>query len=82
MTTKNEIQEWFEECVTGGYDYMLVVTDTFDYTVFSVGAFIKDFEEAFEHYNSSKEMLRIMEVYDLHMDMEEQLQEHRAWHKP
>jgi len=55
---------------------MLVVVDTFDYGNYPV--FTDSVHEAIEKYQAAS-MQRIMEVYDLSLDLDKQLNEHRAW---
>lgn len=85
MTTKNEIRVWLkgvliQEGNIRDYSHMLVVCDTFscdDYPVY-----VKRTENIHEKIDEylGKEMQRVMEVYNLNMDIEEQLEEKRAWH--
>lgn len=81
-TSRNEIREWFEQFYNEGFNFMLVVTDTFDYTTYAVGVPKRKFWKKHEQYNDSKKMSRVMEVYNLDMDMEEQLAERRAFNYP
>jgi len=80
--SRNEIKEWFEEMYNGGFNFMLVVTDTFDYTTYAVGVQVRKFWEKHDYYNNPDKMSRVMEVYNLDMDVEEQLDERRAFHYP
>jgi len=73
MTTP--IREWLERADEGS-THMLVVVDTFDYDNYPV--YTKDVQESIRHYSAAS-MQRIMEVYDLSMDIDEQLNAHRAW---
>jgi hypothetical protein len=61
---------------------MLVVCDTFDYEDYPVfvtpGA---DCNAILRHYQCA-DMQRVMEVYDLNMEIGAQLAERRAWHPP
>ena len=83
MTTKDEIRDWLKIGVRDNHKYMIVYCDTFDYTDYPVYA--KD-SEAFHYirkngYMESK-MQKLVEVYDLSLDIEEQLNEERAYHPP
>lgn len=78
--SKQDIISWFKRGRQDGATHMLVVCDSFDwddYPVFvPVGASVKNKVEEYR----KKEMQRIMEVYNLRLDMDQQMQEHRAWH--
>lgn len=80
--TPGTIKVWFESGQAMGKDYMIIVCDTFSYEDYPVYAHGNgDFLEKYSRYNG-KNMQRIMEVYDLNMDMETQLDETRAFHGP
>jgi len=77
MITREDIYDW----LTGDrrkshHTHMLVVVDTFDYGDYPV--FTSSVHEAIEKYNGNN-MQQVMEVYDLSLDLEKQLNEHRAW---
>lgn len=85
--TFQEISSWL---INGAYNWgkikgrkithMLVVCDTFDYDDYPV--YVSDKEsarEVFHDYNS-RSMQRVMEVYSYKHDLEDQLNEHRAFH--
>lgn len=79
-TTQSEIREWFERGKRGGATHMIVACDTFDHDDYPV--YVKPSESVREkaaEYNG-KNMQRVMEVYALHLPMEAQLAEHRAFH--
>ena len=80
--TKQEIVSWFKRGVTKGATHMIVVCDTFDWNDYPV--FAKTLTEAHVQVtaHNGPNMQRVMEVYDLHADMDEQLAEHRAWRLP
>jgi hypothetical protein len=81
-TTKDELRDWFDLGLSKGQAYMIVACDTYDWEDFPVYA--KDAEEArlrFRQFNGPN-MQKVMEVYDLSMDRETQMAEHRAWHLP
>jgi len=77
-TSRANIREWFERGIDEEATHMIVVCDTFDhedYPVFvSAG---QDARKVASGYNGEN-MQRVMEVYNLSMDMEEQLRERRA----
>ena len=83
MTTKNEIRGWLTIDVTPiGQErctHMLVVCDTFsweDYPVYVNED--EDVKEVCDKFN--KDMQTVMEVYSFNHDIEEQLNERRAFH--
>ena len=59
---------------------MIVICDTYDYEDYP--KFVKPGQNAREvaQANNGVNMQRVMEVYDLSMDKETQLNEHRAFH--
>lgn len=73
MRTKTEIGEAFLRGKDKGAGYMLVVCDTFDYSNYPVYA--ADLDECLSKFKAidGKEMQKVMEVYDLSYDMQEQL---------
>ena len=81
-TTKQDIKGWFDRGVKEKQAYLIVVCDDFDHSDYPV--YIgpdDDFYESYDGHNG-KNMQRIMEVYDLKLDCESQLNEHRAFHMP
>lgn len=72
MTTRAQISNWFDRGVESGYSHMVIVCDTFDYEDFPV--FTNHPEEEGKGY-----MQRVMEVYRLSDDKEEQLSEDRCF---
>lgn len=77
MTTKSQIAEWFDRGVAQGASHLVVVCDTYDWDDYPV--FCANQEEAHKRVANPGEMQRIMEVYNLSKDKEEQLNEHRAF---
>ena len=74
--TRNRIKEWFLEGKSQNARYMLVLCDTFDYGDYP--SFFHTAHTCLERKNNPGEMQRVMECYDLNMDMETQLKEYRA----
>jgi len=79
MTTKNEIRGWFKEGVKEGATHMIVMCDTFDYEDYPV--FVQKGEDVKAEVSkrSGKDMQKVMEVYNLSMDMEKQMGEYRSF---
>jgi hypothetical protein len=75
----NDIEGWFQRGVNEGATHMIVVCDTFDHEDYPV--FVKPGEDVREREKSyeGREMQRVMEVYNLGMNMADQLSQHRAF---
>jgi len=81
-TTSQDIIRWFERGIEDKKDNMIIVCDSYDYSdypVFTTG--LEEFKKEHDNHNL-KNMQKIMEVYDLHMNMDTQMKEHRAFHFP
>lgn len=78
MPELDTFRRWFEKGKSQNARYMMVYCDTFDYGDYPV--YVKDAQEYFVKKSSYKD--RLMEVYDLSMDMDEQISEKRAYHPP
>lgn len=80
MTTRDDIKNWLNDGKRQGASHMLVVCDTFDYEDYPV--YVKPENNLAEVCNRihNVDTERIMEVYDLSMNLDKQLAEHRAWH--
>ena len=82
MTSKQTLEEWFDRGVSDGATYMIVVCDTFDYDDYP--AYVHSDAEAkskYEQYDD-KNMQRVMEVYDLRKDKDEQMSVARVFNLP
>jgi hypothetical protein len=75
----SDIREWFEEGLSKGASHMIVVCDTFDHEDYPV--FVKPEEDVHEKERaySGRNMQRVMEVYNLRADMDDQLRQRRAF---
>ena len=76
---KKKIREWLERGIQMGATHVIIVCDTWDYEDYPV--YVKKSESAqvcVDSYQRSS-MQRVMEVYNLSMDIEKQLNEYRAW---
>ena len=79
-TTQSEIREWLQDGKKQNASHMLVVCDTFDYQDYPVYVNEnEDVNEIYQKYNNTN-MQKVMEVYNLSMNLEEQLNEYRAFH--
>ena len=84
-TSVLQLERWFKE----GLDdvrhptpntHMVIVCDTFDWEDYPI--YVKENEDVREiaaQYDN-KGFSKLMEVYDLRLDMAMQMAEHRAWH--
>jgi len=78
-TTRDDIRGWFKEGRRKHATHMIVVCDTFDYDDYPVYVGKKeDVRAVYARYNGPN-MQRVMEVYNLSLDMEKQLTEHRSF---
>ncbi len=73
MTTREQIRSWLHEGKAQGATHVIIVCDTFDYEDYPVyvrpGQDIRTRMAEFDDRN----MQRVMEVYSLRRDIEEQL---------
>lgn len=78
-STSNLIR-WFQEGVKQNATHMIVVCDTYDWEDFPVYVSAdQDAREVASKYAGAN-MQKIMEVYNLKMNMDSQMAEHRAFH--
>lgn len=77
--TLNDIKGWLRRGVAEEATHVIIVCDTYEHENYPV--FVLPGEDVFERaskYNGSN-MQTVDEVYDLAMDIDEQLNEHRAF---
>jgi hypothetical protein len=79
-TTRELIGEWFDQGLrTANVTHMIIVCDTFDYEDYPVYVTSdQSCRTEAEKYNE-KNMQKIMEVYDLRMDRDQQLTARRCF---
>lgn len=78
-TTLQEIRNWVQRGQNQNATHMIVVCDTFDYEDYPV--FVSESQSVKEveaDYNN-KSMQRVIEVYNLRIDLEQQFQAVRAF---
>ena len=78
--SKEQIREWVERGIKTGATHVIIVCDRWDYEDYPVYV---DKDQSVNHeidIRDGRNMLKVMEVYNLSMDIEEQLEEYRAWH--
>lgn len=63
MTTAAELKGWFDQGVTQGSKWMIILVDTWDYDNYPV--YFTDPVELYKRYDNAGNMQRVMEVYDL-----------------
>jgi len=78
--TKEVIRKWIGRAKKHNAQFLIVMCDTFDYTHYPVECVSnEDFSDKVKTQNS---MQKIMEVYDMSMDIERQLMEDLAYNIP
>lgn len=78
MTTRAEIEVWFDRGVAKSATHMLIICDTFDWSDFPVYVTAEqNSREVAKGY--SGDGYKIMECYSLSMDKKKQMMEHRAF---
>lgn len=78
-TTKEDIRGWLELGKAKGATHLLVVCDTYDYDDYPVYVMPgQDVHEIAKSKNGPN-MTKLMEVYNLAIDMEEQLAQYRSF---
>lgn len=80
MTSKIQISDWFDEGVKNSKEFMIVVCDTFDWTDYPVYCMESDFKTVYESHKIN--MQKVMEVYDLSMDKNDQLSQNVSMNIP
>lgn len=78
-TSKETIRRWFQEGISQSATHMIVVCDTFDWDDYPVYVSSKENVREKEAEYDGKNMQKVMEVYNLAMDMEPQLIQQRAF---
>ncbi len=81
MTTKQDISRWFDRGTEDGAQYLIVACDTYDWSDYPVFVSKEEFDDKYKELDG-KNMQKIMEVYDLSKDKDEQLNMHRCFNRP
>ncbi len=73
-TSKDDIRGWFKSGVSQGATHLIVVCDTYDWEDYPV--YVMPGTDAKEEVDKrhGKNMAKVMEVYNLKKDMEEQIE--------
>lgn len=80
ITTKDDLANWFERGLKEKATHMIIVCDTFDNSDYPV--FVspeENVKEIHDRNHNPGAMSRVMEVYNLSMDMNEQLSQYRVF---
>lgn len=79
VTTRDEIRGWLNSPRAEGASHMLVVCDTFEWDDYPVYVHVgQDVREVAKRHDGPN-MTKLMEVYNLYMDHEQQLATARAF---
>jgi hypothetical protein len=80
IANRDDLLAWFERGVAGDNTHMIIVCDTFDYDdypVYEMGH--ADTVRKKVEVINSKNMQKVMEVYDLSKDMDKQLDQRHCF---
>ena len=79
-TSKSAIRSWLQRGAEMGATHVIVICDTYDHEDYP--SYILPGQSVHKKVGcyDSASMQRVMEVYNLAMNIEEQLDEVRAWH--
>lgn len=81
-TSVQTISRWFDEGVRNKHaEFMIVVTDTFDWDDYPVYTTAGKFSDNYHRHNGPN-MQKVTEVYDLSKDKQAQLNQKRAFNYP
>ena len=68
-TTKDDIRRWFKEGVERNATHMIVICDTFDWSDFPCYVMSDENPREIVEKRDGKNMEKVIEVYNLSMDM-------------
>ena len=77
--SRQTIEKWFKAGLEQSAGHMIVVCDTYDWTDYPVYVSQGQDPKVIVEYCKRAGMQKIMEVYNLSMDMETQLNQYRAF---
>lgn len=78
-TTMNDIKEWINRYDSSEYSHVLIVSDTFEHEEYPVPVKIGENVKTIISEYSGKEMQRVMEVYNLNMNITKQVTSSKVW---
>jgi len=78
--TKSDIERWLDSAKEKGASHLIVAVDTYNHDNYPVYVgYNEDINKEIERVESGQ-LQGIDEVYNMSMDIDEQLSEFRAWH--
>lgn len=77
-TTVDDIRRWLQRGKDEGATHVIVMCDTFDYDDYPVNVMPNQDAREIVNERDGKNMAKLVEVYNLSMDWEEQIAEFRA----
>ena len=78
-TTQDDIREWLKRGKKENATHLIVVCDSWDYEDFPVFVHSNEDVKKVESEHNGKNMERVMEVYNLSMDWDDQLNQRRSF---
>ena len=78
--TRHDIKDYIEQCQAAGARWVIIAVDRFDHDNYPI--FVMEDDDFYEKLPNGDNMQGYDEVYDLEMDIDEQLAEYRAIHMP
>jgi hypothetical protein len=78
--TQDTIRKWLIQAKQDNATHLIVVCDTYDWSDYPIGVKPDQKVEEVLALIQNKEMQKVMEVYDLSLNIESQLNEERSWH--
>ena len=78
--TLPDIRDWVMDAKEQGATHLVVACDTYDWEDYPISVMPGDDLEKVIKSHDGPNLQKVMEVYNLSMDIESQLQEKRAWH--
>ena len=80
--TRNDVRRWLDEALERGSAFLIVAVDQFDYQNYPLHC-VDAAECTLKYLGVSASSMQVVdEVYDMSLDIEEQLAEKQAWHLP
>jgi hypothetical protein len=77
-TSKEDIREWVMAGFNYGATHVIIMCDTYDWEDYP--KYVGPNEDVMTTVSNPGSMQKVMEVYALHLDIEKQLNEFRAYH--
>ena len=78
--TRNDLRQWLLKGGDQQATHVIIACDTFDWSDYPV--YVQPDQKVVDEIAKydGKNMQRVMEVYNLNLDIDAQLEEYRAWH--